>query len=117
MVDFDTFIPVRPPTTRSTTKITPRVRRVDYGDGYSDVRPDGLNTMLEVVTAVWVQPTTDAVDAMEAFFRAKMGAVPFWYKMPWNDTAKLWRAKEWGRGFDEDPHETYTVTFEEVAVP
>ncbi|HLP30989.1 MAG TPA: phage tail protein, partial [Geothrix sp.] len=63
----------------------PRVRSVNFGDGYQQDQVDGLNADLPTWEVIFSNRTKAEADAIEAFLRARGGADRFLFKIPDSD--------------------------------
>jgi len=67
-----------------------RVLRSDFGDGYSQRTPDGLNIEIEKWSLIWNNITLAQKDIIINFLDARQGAEAILFTMPGEDTAKKW---------------------------
>ena len=84
----------------------PRVLGSEFGDGYMETVPDGVNTMMLQLDLSWRVLSFDAGDAMDTFFTAQEGRKFFW-TMPREVTPRVWKCQEW--------HLVYEATTSEVS--
>ncbi len=87
--------PVRPRTSSAGVEI--KTISVDFGDGYSQVAPDGLNAARETVTLTWPALAFKQAAQIHAFFKGR-NAAPFLWALP-GEAARLWRCVKWTRPF------------------
>ncbi|RKH93612.1 phage tail protein [Corallococcus sp. AB038B] len=74
----------------------PRVRRAQFGDGYSQRSGDGLNPVLRRWALQFSNLAKLNADALEAFLRARAGVEPFEFVTP--DTAWSVAVQPFGAG-------------------
>ena len=85
-----TFTPAVAPFAGSSNEVTYSVSRMQYGDGYSQRAPRGINAESEKVSLEWSSLTHAEADTIQAFFNARAGHESFTYTPPWTSTAKEW---------------------------
>lgn len=62
----------------------------DFGDGYGQRAPDGINSIKRVFTFEWAVLLNDEADTIENFFLARKGAEAFLWTPPgYDDPLKL----------------------------
>lgn len=91
----ETFNPPRKPTLGSSRDVEPRVLEVEFGDGYTAVSPDGINTVLQSRSVLWNGLSDVDRAAIETFFEARAGVQRFYYQFPGDAKIRLWRCKTW----------------------
>lgn len=91
----------------------PRVIKIDFGDGYSQRLPDGLNTDLMKRNLSFQNRTTTEADAIIAFLKNEKGATAFYWTPP-GGTQKKWTCDTYKRVNNSYNCDTITATFEEV---
>ena len=104
---------VAPPASSDLKKsMKPRLLGADFGDGYGETAPDGINTMLMVLQVAWKDISFTDADAIDAFLTARGGSERFLWTKPRELAPRLWRCKAWevsdGRTLSD-----VTATFEE----
>lgn len=82
------------PSSGLSRKITPRNLGMEFGDGYSESIPDGINTMLMELAPSWKLLSFEQADAMDLFFRTQHGQTFLW-KMPRETGFRRWKCPEW----------------------
>lgn len=93
---MDTFTPPLNPDAPLAQAKQPRVIRNNFGDGYAETAPDGLNATVAQLQPRWSLLTkTDAL-AIDAFFIAHVG-VAFEYTLPDETTARKWECTQWNK--------------------
>ena len=93
--------------------IKPKVKRAQFGDGYSQRVVDGINNLLRSWNVSFKRSKTDA-DLIESFLATTKGADSFDWAPPEGATGK-WIVSEdgWSRTIEETSH-VISVVFEEV---
>lgn len=86
----------------TTAELTeePRVASTQYGDGYRQTAPDGLNPVRQVWALTFKGMDSETGNAVRDFLRARVNAttglepfdwVPVWATTPLRVTCKTWR--------------------------
>ena len=92
-----TFSPSPGPSPGTSTKPEIKILEAEFGDGYSQPTPDGLNHIRDVVELAWDGLTDSEMTAIYGFFRARGGTQPFYFR-PIGEPAPLkWTCKEFAR--------------------
>ncbi|WP_312363075.1 phage tail protein [Ensifer sp.] len=112
---YETFIPPLGvgPSPGSGEDYTPRVRRADFGDGYSQKSPDGLNSINTTFAFQAENLTRLEGKAMIDFFRDKRGCIPFLWHKPGEPAPTQWVAAKWSRTYTGPMSCNITATFDE----
>ena len=95
----DTFVPPKPPAPGSGWQRTLATRRIEYGDGYTQLAPDGVNVRRIQMLLSWPLLSHADADAIATFFETQIGK-SFLYDPPWITTGAgtyLWSCAEWSR--------------------
>jgi phage-related protein len=110
---FDTFNPPLAPS--PGTKMQPEVKtlKAQFGDGYVQMAPDGLNNVREVANLTWSVLLPAQADAIYTFLKAHKGTIPFYYALRDGVTRK-WTCEQFDRLWDTP--NTVTATFRESFV-
>lgn len=97
----------------------PRILGVQFGDGYAQRSPDGLNPITQVWQVSFTNVSTANGDAIMAFFRARAGWQPFsWFPLWGNGIAINVVASKWSRTQHDDPDlSSISVTFTQDHAP
>ena len=92
---LSTFTPVRLPDegTRNSPKI--RVLRAEFGDGYTQSAPDGLNHILRSISLKWSKLTPTQANTILDFMVGKGGFTPFYYTPSDELVALKWTCPSW----------------------
>jgi len=92
----------------------PRVRKTQFGDGYVQRSPDGINNMPAKWQLTFKDVTLAAGDAMVAFLRARGGVEAFDWCPPRETALKRWTCSSWSRTLpDADGLSTVQAVFEQ----
>ncbi|NVO13905.1 MAG: phage tail protein [Rhodoplanes sp.] len=98
MSTLPSFAPPRSPSINGTQLITtPRMRRVKYGDGYSQRQADGINIFPHTATLKWETLAYADAQAIDAFFIALGASGAFLYAHPGDQTTRKWTVTTWTR--------------------
>jgi phage-related protein len=106
-----------PPVRQSPgTKIKPtvKIKKAEFGDGYSQEMPDGLNHIRDVVDLTWDALLPEQAKEMQVFMKAQLGTIPFYYDVDEGEFVR-WTCKVWERG-RSDKH-SFSATFEQYFGP
>lgn len=88
---MDVFTPPRAPSMNgSEFGWNPRLLTNNFGDGYSQTMPDGLNAMPWSGTIVFTPLLTTEMTGLANFMREHNG-VTFWWLLPWETTPRRWQ--------------------------
>ncbi|MFP8968566.1 phage tail protein [Pokkaliibacter sp. CJK22405] len=69
------------------------IDETSFGDGYTESRPKGLNSVKDSITLNWTLLERDEWNAVFEFLHARKGVTPFLFKPEWEDTPRQWRCK------------------------
>ena len=105
-----TFNPPLTPSPGSADKPEIKLLEADFGDGYTQATPEGLNSIRRVVSLKWDVLTIAQASQILAFFTAQQGSAPFYYTIPGEGAAVLWTCKEFGQGFAAYNYRSVTAT-------
>src|SRR5436309_1661868 len=86
---LNTFNPTPGPSPGTATKYKAKLKRAEFGDGYTQVTRDGLNHLRRIVTLHWEVLLEAQADAIEAFVVDQGGDVPFLYTVR-GDVQRKW---------------------------
>ena len=111
-MSLSTFAPPVAPSPQGTQKqVSGRVRRAEFGDGYSQRAPDGLNFVGRQVTLSWPALSAADSDTIEAFFIAQnSGATPFLYTLYNESTQYQWTVASWTKAYVDGDIVSLTAT-------
>lgn len=103
-----TFTPAVNPQPGAKQKPEVRLLRADFGDGYTQVAPDGLNHIRKIWDLTWpVLSQTDA-ETIYGFFDNMGGCQDFLYTVPGTPNQFKWTCDEYD--FSVEKNNTYGVT-------
>jgi len=92
-----------------------RVLRADFGDGYTQAVPDGINNEEEMWELSFDQYPIADVQTLESFFDSLGAADYFYWTPPYEATSKKWRQEgEYSVSFDGPLTKTMTVSIKRV---
>ena len=116
MANFNTDVNINP---KYGFKVTaePRVRNVQFGDGYEMSIQDGLNSDLEKFDFTFENVTTADANAIVNFLRARKGVESFDWQPPTRSSASKFKCNGWTRTLVQANIETITATFRQVFEP
>jgi phage-related protein len=100
-----------------TKKSEPRVRTVQYGDGYSQRLIYGLNQNPKVWNLTWTATSNSDADAIEAFIDARAGSEAFDWTPPAAGSSAKYICSSWNRELKYANINTITATFVQVFEP
>jgi phage-related protein len=89
-----TFTPDPPPSPGTKRKPKLKILKADFGDGYTQPTPDGLNFIRRTISLQWNLLTPAQADALEAFFVANV-TLPFWYQPSDESAPGKWTCEDW----------------------
>ncbi len=71
-----------PSVNGSTEKADLRVNLAQFGDGYRQAAPDGINADIGTVEVAWNNIGADAKNEIQSFLQSRLKHAPFLFKMP-----------------------------------
>jgi phage-related protein len=74
-----------------------KILEAEFGDGYSQPTPNGLNHIRESVELTWNGLLDWEMCEIDAFLRAHKGTIPFYYTPVGDCAPRKWTCKEWQR--------------------
>jgi phage-related protein len=104
------------PTYGAQKTSQPSVRKVQFGDGYSQRLIFGLNQNPKTWSLTWEVSETDA-DTIETFLDARGGAESFDWTPPDTATSYKWICEQWNKTIPYLNRATITATFVQVFEP
>jgi len=104
------------PTYGAQKTSQPSVRKVQFGDGYSQRLVFGLNQNPKTWSLTWEVSETDA-DTIETFLDARGGAESFDWTPPDTATSYKWVCEQWTKTIPYLNRATITATFVQVFEP
>ena len=92
-----TFEPPVGPSPGTSYKPKLKILEAEFGDGYSQPTPDGINHMRRNVSLAWNALTMEQMHEIIGFFERHGGTCPFWFQ-PWGEPCTLkWTCREWDK--------------------
>ena len=82
-----------------TKKMSPRILRAKFGDGYSQRAGDGINPIDEEYSCDWDHVDETEADALEAQFEGLYGVGTLTWTPPGESTAKKFTVPSWSRTY------------------
>jgi phage-related protein len=105
------------PSVGTSSETTARVREASFGDGYSQITADGLNSVSAQVTLVLEGiPVADA-EAVQSVLAGWRGATTFVFMLPGSSLARRWTCRKWSSSPPEYGLTTLTLTLTESFAP
>jgi phage-related protein len=104
------------PTYGAQKTSQPSVRKVQFGDGYSQRLVFGLNQNPKTWSLTWEVSESDA-DTIETFLDARGGAESFDWTPPDTATSYKWICEQWNKTIPYLNRATITATFVQVFEP
>jgi len=98
-------------------KSEPRVRSIQYGDGYSQRLRYGLNTSPKIWDLKWTAKNNTDANAIEAFLEARAGAESFYWTPPAGTGAGRYICPNWNRELQYANINIINATFVQVFEP
>lgn len=89
------FTPPVSPTAGLQDKPEIKLRKADFGDGYTQPTPDGLNHIRSVVTLEFGLLEPAEKEAIVNFLQARGGSEPFTYTIPGSASATRFTCNDW----------------------
>lgn len=96
-----TFTPPIGPSPGTGFKPTLKIRDAEFGDGYSQPTPDGINHIKNSVSLKWDGLTYDQMEEIHAFFMDHKGTIPFYYRPFGTRTSAKWTCREFQHNTDD----------------
>ena len=101
--------------TRKTS--SPKVRQVQFGDGYSMRTVFGLNHNLKVYSLSWRNISETDADTISDFLDARGGQESFDWTPPEESSSSKFICQQWSKNMSTKDRATIQATFQEVAEP
>lgn len=90
-----TFSPSVSPSPGSNRRPETRILRADFGDGYSQSAPDGLNHRRKVLELRWDYLTKSDANYIDNFLEGRGGYKPFFFHHPHEPAAIKFICEDW----------------------
>lgn len=101
------------PDAGASKEVKTRVKRARFGDGYEQVLPDGLNSVMETWSLNWTNRTRAQIDAIDSFLTTEKGATYFLWTTP-QGVQKKFRCERWTPVYNNDYDCSLSASFEQV---
>lgn len=100
-MQLPTFCPPVGPSPGTTKKYNLKLREAEFGDGYSQITPAGLNHIRLTVSLRWDALLYDQAQEIEHFFTERQGNLAFYYRPFGLPQTLKWTCKEFEFRFDQ----------------
>jgi phage-related protein len=90
-----TFTPPVGPSPGTSHRPTVNLWEADFGDGYNQSTPKGINHIKRTVALKWGVLTLDQMQDITGFFERRGGNEPFYFRPFGESRARKWTCKEW----------------------
>lgn len=111
-------LPAIPPDFSSEPQPVANVDVVQFGDGYSQRRPAGINYKRTDWAVSWTLLERDEYDTLYEFLNARLKLTPFWWTPPWETQPRRYICTELsGPRPTSARHADITAAFEEDLNP
>lgn len=90
------FTPPVPPSPGTGNQPEVKLLEAEFGDGYTQSAPDGINHIRRVLNLKWEMLSPAQCDQIVAFLTARGGSEPFLYTPSDELTPVKWTCKKWG---------------------
>jgi len=84
------FLPDIPPDFGPQRATAFNFDEVQFGDGYAQRRPAGINGVRSSWTINWTLLEQHEFDELHDFLSAREGVYAFWWQPPWDSAARRW---------------------------
>lgn len=101
------------PSYGATNDVQPKLRKAQFGDGYSQRQADGINNAKEVWTVSFADRASTEIDAIETFLKGLNGAYFTWIP-PRQSVAKKFICEKWSRSINKGNIDSINAVFEQV---
>lgn len=105
------------PDYQASKDMTPKVRKIQFGDGYEQRVRDGMNNLPEVWSVRFVNRPIEEIDEIDDFLRNLAGADSFDWTPPRASEARKFKCESWQRAIDHPTIDSLSATFTEVFEP
>lgn len=89
------FIPPINPSPGLTDTPEFKILEADFGDGYTQPTPHGINHMRHVIELSWELLEADQMEVIRDFLESRGGVESFHYTLPGEVLSKTYRCAEW----------------------
>jgi phage-related protein len=109
----DTFVPPLDPAPGTVRNRTNAVWRSDFGDGYIQRSPRGINTQRTLAVLIWPGLSHADANSINTFFKNHVGEY-FLYALPPFSAEIQWICDKWDRDEVDSNASAITAHFEQV---
>ena len=67
-----------------------RIDQAQFGDGYVQRRPAGINNQRRSYNLQWTLLSRDEYDELHLFLSQRLNLTPFLWQAPWDDVLRQW---------------------------
>ncbi|WP_051955974.1 phage tail protein [Beijerinckia mobilis] len=106
-----TFNPPTEPTIGLENKPEIKLLKADFGDGYTQSSPDGLNHIRKVINLTWDVLYQDDCAEILNFFNERAGYLPFYYQLPDETQPTKYTCEEWSDKYIQADYRSVAATF------
>lgn len=110
---IEVFDPDPPPSPGTSRKPEMKLLTAEFGDGYSQISPDGINHLRKTMRFKWELLTTSQERAIDAFLTRHGGHLPFYYAPSDETVSILWTCQEWESRVLENGFREMDATFKQ----
>ena len=71
------------------------LNKAEFGDGYTQASPKGLNHVRHTVELNWAGVAPDQLATLRTFFEGRGGYMAFWYQPPGFTASRKWTCETW----------------------
>ena len=100
-MSLPTFRPAIEPSPGTSHKRTLNILEADFGDGYSQPTPNGINHIKRKVELAWGGLTYEQMEQIIDFFTRMEGTKPFYYRPFGSRHTLKWTCKQFSETADE----------------
>jgi phage-related protein len=95
MMTLLTFVPPVAPSPGTVHKPKLSILTADFGEGYTQPTPNGLNHIRQTVALRWDALTMDQRNTIDSFLSDRGGVQSFWFQPFGSKQADKWTCTEW----------------------
>lgn len=92
---LETFSPSIAPSPGTKTKPSVSLWKAEFGDGYTQAAPRGLNHIRDTISLRWDGITEAQALELRDFFESKGGYRPFYYQPRGRNAPMKWTCNDW----------------------
>ena len=107
------FIPPLDPSPSTGRKTAFKILAAEFGDGYSQPTPDGINHRRRSLSLSWDVLTDDQADEIAGFLDARGGTEPFYYTPPRENMPTKWICEEFTDDVQDGGYRKIAATFKQ----